>query len=205
MMIGKTINLIKLFSFPIIIYFVFFIVRVNGYQPAVEGELGDFITAFNFMFGGFVAYLVFIIISLTSLRTKNSGAIWWWLMSFLLILLAVDELFMIHEFVGHHFQIKDTFVLLFYAAMLAILLLFDLKNTFKKETFLFLALFAIFSVISLVSDYLFNEGVMSLFGREISYEQLAESLGALCLSAAIVTIILRLLINEFNHANEPTA
>lgn len=201
MLVDKLINLIKLFSFPIIIYLIFFAVRVNGIQPEVEGELGDFITASNFMFGGFVAYFVFILLSSTHFKTANPGAIWWWFMSYLLLLLAVDEIFMIHEYIGHQLEIKDTFILLFYAGLLGILLLFDLKNTFQKDTFGMLLLFAIFSVISLVSDYLYNEGVMEIMGKEISYEQFAESIGALCLSAAITTIAYRLITTEIKLKN----
>lgn len=191
----KSINFIKAFSFPIILYLVFIAVRFQGLQPETESELGDMITALNFLFGAFISYFVFILYTLELKETPKISPLWWWCTSALLTLLAFDELFMIHEQLGAHFEIKDTLIFLIYGAALGILLLCQLKETFTRNTFSFLVLFAICSVVSQASDYLYNEGTMIVMGREISYEQLLESLGAMFLSCAITTIGLRRLYN----------
>jgi len=181
---------IKMFSLPLIFYILLITIRILGYQPAMEGELGDFITAVNFLIGAFISYFVFIIIVL-GYETSSKRAAWWLSISLLMCLLAFDELFMIHEIIGAQFKIKDTFILLFYGGLLGILLILNLKETFKKDTFICLVIFAIMSIISQVSDYLYNEGIIVLMGREISYEQFLESFGALSLSCALVTFALR--------------
>lgn len=185
------IKIIKNLSLPIVIYGIYFFLRVNGIQPESESEIGDFITAINFLFGASVAYFVFIFASNSNVN-NGQKAIWWWLMSLLLLLLATDEIFMIHETIGYYFQIHDTYVLLFYGFSLGLLLLFDTKNTLKRPTIIFLGIFFFFSVVALGADYFFNEGVISGYGLEVSYEQLAESFGALCLSASIVSNAIQL-------------
>ena len=175
---------LKLFSFPLIIYTLFFFIRLNGGQPATEGQMGDLITACDFLFGAFVAYFIFVLIS----RSQEEGGLRWWGMSGLLLLLAIDEVFMVHEYLGAYLGIKDRFILLFYGGLLGLLLLCDLKAIFQRDTFFYLLLFSAFSVLALVSDYLFNEGVMVVMGRDISYEQFSETFGAMFLSCAVVTM-----------------
>jgi len=193
----KIILQIKLFSMPIIAYLLFVYLRLLGVQPEAEGEMGDMLTAINFLFGAFVAYLVFIMFTLKQEECSERKVYWWWFMSLLLITLALDELFMIHELLGEYLQIKDTFIFLGYGAMLGVLLLFKLKDTLTKSTFSYLLLFTVFTVISQGADYLFNEGLVTIFNKEISYEQFFESFGALCLSSAVATIALRYInLNE---------
>lgn len=181
----------KLFSIPIIAYLLFIIFRLLGVQPEVEGEMGDMLTAINFLFGAFVSYFVFVILSLQQGKHSIRNSYWWWFMSLLLITLALDELFMIHELLGEYLEIPDTLIFLGYGAILGVLLLLKLKDTLTKSTFIYLLFFSVFTVISQGSDYLFNEGLVTIFNREISYEQFFESFGALCLSSAITSIALR--------------
>ncbi|MEW6997253.1 hypothetical protein AADZ86_06090 [Colwelliaceae bacterium BS250] len=168
----------------------------------MESELGDFITALNFLFGSFVAYLIFIMCTLKLKNKPLNKPLWWWSMSLLLALLAFDELYMIHEYLGDQIRIQDTLILLFYAGLLGVLLLFNLKETFTKNTFSFLVVFAICSILSQGADFLYNEGTVVLFGRVISYEQFLESFGALFLSCAVVTIALRELMNNDGHLDD---
>lgn len=189
--IKKIIQGLKVFSLPIILFSTFVLFRLLGLQPSMEGELGDFLTSVNFMLGSFFSYLVFILIVKNgSIMRKPSGS-WWWCMSMLLALLAFDELFMIHEYLGELFNIKDTLILLFYGGLLGVLLLLNTQEVFKKNTFVSLTLFAVFSIISQGADYFLNEGLVTVAGIQVSYEQLSESLGALCLTVAITTIITR--------------
>ena len=181
----------KIFSLPIFLYGVFIALRVSDIQPPMEGELGDFITALNFIFGASSAYLVFIITTCEGFSKNNWLSLWWWLMCALLLLLALDELFMIHETIGKNLGINDTLVLLSYGLLLGLLLLFRLKEIIKKETLIFLFAFAAFSLISQASDYFYGEGLIFVMGRDVSYEQFAESFGALSLTAAVVTIAVR--------------
>mgnify|MGYP006152623311 CR=1 FL=1 len=184
----KMITLLKIFSFPILIYIVFFSIRFSGYQVAIEGELGDFITALIFLTGAVVAYFVFIYM-LVNVERNNKEMFWWYGMSFLLVFIAFDELFMIHETIGYKFNINDTVVLLSYGIFLGLLLLINLRATLQRTTFIFLSLFAVFAVISQGADYLYNEGIVQIAGREVSYEQLLESFGALFLAAAVINIL----------------
>ena len=181
----------KVFSLPIILFSIFVIFRLLGLQPTMEGELGDFLTSVNFLLGSFFAYFIFILISLSRHENVKPSSAWWWFVSMLLALLAFDELFMIHEFLGEFFNIKDTLILLFYGGLLGLLLLLNTQEVFKKDTFISLSLFACFSIISQGADYFLNEGLLTVGSLQISYEQLAESLGALCLTIAISTIGVR--------------
>ncbi|WOH36633.1 hypothetical protein RI844_14820 [Thalassotalea fonticola] len=168
----------------------------------MESELGDFITALNFIFGSFVAYFIFILCTL-KLKTKPlNKPLWWWSMCLLLALLAFDELYMIHEYLGSQMGFKDTLIFLFYGVLLGVLLLFNLKETFTKNTFFFLVLFTVCTIFSQVADFLYTEGTVVLLGRVISYEQFLESFGALFLSCAVVTIAIRELINKDGHIDD---
>jgi len=198
MYISLSTKLVKLFILPLILYVLLIVIRVLGYQPSMEGELGDFLTAINFLIGSFISYFVFIVIVMEYKSTKK-GALWWCFLSLLMCLFAFDELFMIHEIIGSQLGIKDMFIFLFYGGLLGLLFIFNIQETFKKDTFVCLIIFTIFGISSQVSDYLYNEGVFFIMGREISYEQFLESFGALSLSCAIVTFALREIVTPVDR------
>lgn len=189
-------NLVKIFSLPLILYMVLIGFRVNGLQPTMEGQLGDFITALNFLFGSFISYFIFIFYILSPHKLSKGKSIWWWLMCMLLAIMAFDELFMIHENIGYFLDTSGTGVLLFYGLLLGLLLMFDLKETFVKETFVFLLLFLFFALLSQGADYFYGEGLIVLMGKNISYEQFGESFGALSLSCAVITMAVRQLVSK---------
>ncbi len=192
-------NMVKIFSLPIILYVVLITVRMQGLQPLMEGKLGDFITALNFLFGSFVSYFVFVFYVLNTKVLSKTKVLWWWMMCILLAVIAFDELFMIHENIGYFFDNSGSLVFAFYGIFLGVLLVFDLNATFEKDTLIFLILFSFFAILSQGADYFYGEGLVVIMGRDISYEQFAESFGALCLSCAIVTIAIRQLSsNESN-------
>ncbi|MGS2721751.1 hypothetical protein [Paraglaciecola aestuariivivens] len=189
-------RLAKLFSLPFVFYALFIAIRISGAQPTMESELGDFITSIYFLFGAFVSYFIYVLKIEAPQIIKQNQAMWWWLMCLLLVVLALDELYMIHEFLGEQLKIKDTFIFLFYALLLGLLLLCRLADTFTKNTFVFLILFTICTVLSQLADFLYNEGTVVLFNRDISYEQFLESFGALFLSCAVATIAIREVTNR---------
>jgi len=178
-------------SLPLIIYSVFFVVRILGIQPQVEAEPGDFITASFFLCAAAVSY--FTLVAGLFLFSKQSyrSLMWWWLMSLLTVFIGSDEIFMIHEAIGGHFGFKDTYVLFVYMGLLGLLLLARFKSTVSLPAFVYWAIFGFMSVVAIVSDHLYNEGVMVVMGREISYEQLAESFAALFLACAVTCMALR--------------
>lgn len=191
-----SVDFLKIFSLPLILYVIFISIRINGFQPEMEGELGDFITALNFLFGSFVSYFVFIFYIMTQKKLPMKKSLWWWMMSILLATLAFDELFMIHETVGSLLSFNETFVILFYGLLLGILLLLNLEETFTKDTFVFLVIFSFLTILSQGADYFYGEGLIVVMGRDISFEQFAESFGALSLSCAVITIAVRQLISK---------
>ena len=131
----------------------------------------------------------------------QAKVLWWWIMCILLAVLAFDELFMIHENIGYFFDTNGTLVFVFYGISLGALLAFDLNATFRKDTLSLLVLFSFFAILSQGADYFYGEGVVVIMGRDISYEQFAESFGALCLSCAIATIAIRQLSNDKFNVN----
>jgi len=182
--------------FPvIIIYGAFFVIRVLGFQPPAEAEMGDFITALFFIFGASISYFIFILSLLAnSPKYINGNKCKWSLASYLLILLAYDEIFMIHENISRYFQMSDIFVFAFYGLMLAAVIYLyrsQMTDFFK----LFLILFIFLAAVSVLSDSIMGEGYIRLFGLDIDFEQLAESLGALALSSAFVSLALNELMN----------
>jgi hypothetical protein len=194
-------NMVKIFSLPIILYVLLITIRILGHQPSMEGQLGDFITALNFLFGSFVSYFVFVFYVLNTKTLTKAKVLWWWIMCILLAVLAFDELFMIHENIGYFFDTNGTLVFVFYGISLGALLAFDLNATFRKDTLSLLVLFSFFAILSQGADYFYGEGVVVIMGRDISYEQFAESFGALCLSCAIATIAIRQLSNDKFNVN----
>ena len=85
-------DLIKLFSLPIILYVLLVAIRVQDFQPSMEGELGDFITALNFLFGSFVSYFIFSFYIVSEQKLSSYRSLWWWAMCILLatVLMAVS-------------------------------------------------------------------------------------------------------------------
>lgn len=187
------------FSFPILIYVLYVLLRLAGIQPPMEQQLGEFVTAASFLFGSFISYFVFI--ALTQRSEMDKPLFWWWMMTLLLCLLALDELYMIHEQLGQWLGLRSAVILLTYGLMLGVLLLLNFSNVMKFNTLFFLSWFTLFAFGSQVPDYLYKEGMVTLMGREISYEHLFEMFGALALACAIVTLALRQL--ELN--TEPKA
>lgn len=199
---------IKIFSLPILLYAIMISLRIVDLQPEVEeGHLGDFITALNFLFGAFVAYFIFIYYLVSKESITRFQSAWWWAICLLFTFLAFDELFRIHENLGEALRIEDTFILLTYGAAIGVLLLLNLSEVMHKDTLIAIGIFAVLGVIAQVSDYLFFEGSVTLAGKEISYEQFAESFGALSLASAIVTMAFRHFIapaSESKTAERPS-
>lgn len=177
----------KISSVPIIIYSIFFAIRLNGLQPPAEAEMGDFITAMYFIFGASISYFIFVLRCLNYLPFSTKQKTWWWLLSCLLLLLAFDEIFMIHENISGALGIKEIIVFMAYGSMLCLLLLWNRHKITKNFLFFFIP-FVFLSGIAVIADTLFGEGLINILGKEIDYEQLAESWAALALSCGFLAM-----------------
>ncbi|PKK82011.1 MAG: hypothetical protein CVT49_15910 [candidate division Zixibacteria bacterium HGW-Zixibacteria-1] len=172
---------------PAIMYIVFFSIRILKIQPTPEAGMGDFITAVNFIFGASITYLMFVVRWLKLLPSNGSEEKWWWLLvSLFLLFLAYDEIYMVHENLGSIFHLRDVYIFLTYGAILLFLVYLH-RHKMTSIFGIFLGGFILLAGVSVVSDTFLGEGFIYIFGREIDYEQLAESLGALSLSCAFVS------------------
>lgn len=179
--------ILKIILLPVIIYGVFFVIRLMGLQPKTETGMGDFITALFFIYGASVVYLTFFLKCMNVFPENRSGENWWWFsVSFFLMYLAYDEIFMIHENIGRLIVIREVYIFLFYALILILLIYFYRQKVTPSFRF-FLVCFICLSGIAVISDTFLGEGLINIFGREIDFEQLAESLSALCLASAFTS------------------
>ena len=94
---------------------------------------------------------------------------------------------MIHENISRVLGINEVVVFLVYGAMLCLLLLWNRHKITKNFLFFFIP-FVFLSGIAVIADTLFDEGLMNILGKEIDYEQLAESLAALALSSGFLAM-----------------
>lgn len=164
------------FFLPIFILAVFAYVRLNGIEPPVEG-LGDHVTALWFIFGASATYLGFI-------KTNN---MWWFLASILLLLLATDEVFMVHESISNYFFISELWIFGIYALALVSLILFGPLSALEGWSFRFFMAFVLMSVCSVTLDQFVVEGT---FGN-IGIEQQLENIAALSLCFSFTNIYLK--------------
>ena len=174
-------------ALPLLVYVAFFIVRVAGVQPGTDAGLGDFITALNLVFGGSVAYFTYILgdLGVVAMPGRRERAFWFFT-SVMLVFLAFDEVFMIHEGLGSLVGVSDAFPLAAYGAVLMAILWLHLPN-FSPLSYVFLAGLVVLGTVSVAADWLVGEGLVRVLGREIDYEQLCESFGALSLACCLLT------------------
>jgi len=141
--------------------------------------MSEFMTSAFFIAGTTVCYFT---MSFFGIRRNMTHYFKWLAASSLLFLLALDETFMIHEQLSDAYNITENVVFCFYG-----LLLLGNLYLFRKAChgfWLFLTLFVIFCGVSQTADTFFGEGMITIFGRAIDYEQILEWLGAMCLTYA---------------------
>jgi uncharacterized membrane protein len=192
------ITLLKVIILPIILYSCFILLRIKGIQPPAEAELGDFITAVNFLFGGSIAYFLHIGISVKALKSQIFvERLYWLLIGLILFLFAFDEVYMIHETIAHHYNTKEFYVMGVYGIILFSLLALNISRLSKIDI-IFLLLFIITGIVSVSVDAILKEGTITILSSKISYEQQLESVGALFLSCSIVTQAYSILARNAN-------
>ena len=183
-------NFLKILSAAIVIYGAFFTIRFLGYQPPNESGLGDFITALFFIFGASVAYFIFILHNQGDLRSRIPSGRWWYMVGAFLMLLAFDEIFMIHEYVCWWLGIRDLYLFMVYGLIL-MSLIFVVRKILTRTEILLLAAFVVLSGIAVISDTVMGEGMITVFNRAIDFEQLAESFSAFFLASTFVALGVR--------------
>ena len=176
-------RLAVVFLLPALMFVAYFLIRLNDYQPEVDmAGVSSFIRVLFLAFGCSVCYLMAILrlwqpfAGVETFRTR-----FWALACLLLLLLLVDDLFRVHENVGRLLSISDTVILLSYGVLLAALVLFY-RSRLVLSFWIFLTVFGLLSVIAILAD---NTGTrLTIAGRALDYEQIAETFGLLFLGAA---------------------
>ena len=194
--------IIKVFSLPTIIYIVFFSIRIQGIQPPAETGMGDFITAIFFIFGASVTYLIYVIKCVWFFPPSGQWESWYWmLVSYFLVFLSYDEIFMIHETLSATLNVSEASIFIIYGLILIALLVSN-RPKISRTFFFFLLCFIFFGSVAVISDTFYGEGVITIFGKRIDYEQLAESMGALSLSCAFTSAVVRELPLFFHFSDK---
>ncbi|MCP4568851.1 MAG: hypothetical protein GY841_14835 [FCB group bacterium] len=179
--------ILKLIHPVIVIYGIFFALRLGGLQPPSEASMGDFISAIYFIFGASVAYLLFVMKAMGFLQQRKPTGYWWLGLFYLLLYLAYDEIFMIHEWVCYWLGMRDIYLFMLYGAFLS-WLVFVIRRIISKPVYILLAGFVFLAAVAVLSDTFLGEGEITLFGRVFDFEQLSESLSALSLAIAFLTM-----------------
>ena len=181
---------LKILSPAIVIFGAYFIIRVLQIQPITEAGLGDFITSVFFLAGASAAYFVYILKSLGKVPASTPGPFWWLTAGYFLMFLAFDEIFAIHEWISLWLAIRDIWLFLLYASIL-VWLIYTIRQKLSRFSLAMVAAFVVFAGISVVSDALMGEGMISIFGRAVDFEQIAESLAAFALATAFISLGIR--------------
>lgn len=178
-MIHTLYSFLLLSLLPALTFCIYGILRICHIQPPTESGMSEFMTSAFFIAGATVCYFT---MSYYGIRRYKTDYFKWLAASLLLFLLALDETFMIHEQLSDAYNIPENTVFGFYG-----LLLLGNLYLFRKSChgfWLFLSLFFVFCGGSQTADTLVGEGMITVFGRAVDYEQILEWLGAMCLTYA---------------------
>ena len=86
--------------------------------------------------------------------------------------------------------------------LILIALLVSNRPKISRTFFFFLLCFIFFGSVAVIADTFYGEGVITIFGKIIDYEQLAESMGALSLSCAFTSAVVRELPLLFHFSDK---
>lgn len=154
--------------------------RLLYIQPRTEGGMSDCLTSWYFICTAAVCYFTGVLRGMTG----RMGDYWRWaLPALLMVLLAADESFMIHENLTDQFGIPELTVYGTYGLiLLAVLVLFRRS---RPDFWVFIALFFVLCGTSQLNDSTTGrEGMVTVAGRGIDYEQILEMFGAMALVCA---------------------
>lgn len=194
------VRIIQIVILPVILYTVFVVLRVEGIQPPAESELGEFITAVNFIFGGSVAYFIYINITMGIIKKQRlADQLYWFIISIILFFVAFDEIYMIHETLYHIFRIPEIITLGIYGLLIFTPFLLN-RACLSMAAIILIALFALCGIVAVGVDTVFNEGTIRIFSYDISYEQQLESFAALFLTSSVIAQASRLIEQRSDQA-----
>lgn len=176
----KCLLLVVLSPLPLLMFVTYGLLRVCSIQPLTESGMSEFMSSAFFIAGAAVCYFV---MGLCAAFHNTTGYFKWLFASGLLFVLAADETFMIHEQVAHAFSIPENTVFAVYGVWLIGVVIIFRKNA-SMPFWAALGAFLLFCGISQTADTIYGEGFITIFGREIDYEQIFEALGAMSLSFA---------------------
>ena len=148
-------------------------------QPDQETGMSEFMSTVFLWSGATVCYFMMGIYGVFRIKGQYLK---WCAASCLLVLLALDESFMIHEKLSAGLNIKENYVFAVYGVLLIGVLFLFRRSTW--QFWLAFSGFVLFCGISQTADSLYGEGLITIASREIDYEQIFEVIGVLCLSFA---------------------
>ena len=174
----QLISLSMILPIPFLMFFIYAILRLQSFEPEMETGMSEFMSTFFFWSGATVCYFMMGIYGTFRVKTEYLK---WLAASCLFVLLALDETYMFHEQLSSP-TIKENYIFAVYGVfLLGILFLFrDASTQFWIAFFGFV----LFVGTSQTADTLLGEGVITIAGKEIDYEQIFEAAGALCLALA---------------------
>lgn len=162
--------------------------RLLGFQPGTDLVGMSAVLRVGFLVAAAaVAYLIPLLPSPEEPaggRRPASDRRFWNAACLLLVLLAADDAFMIHETVSWNLEVPEVVVFALYGALL-VLLVATHHQRLTPTFFAFLGGFALLSAIAVAADTLSGkEGVLWVAGFGLDYEQICEMFACLSLAAA---------------------
>ena len=166
--------------------------RLFQIQPPMETGVSEFLSTTAFAFGAAFSYFAAAVFA----AGANIRKYWQWMAaSGLLFLLAIDESFMIHEHVGHWLftlmagwgptSVDWTEAVPFAAYGVALVGILVMFRDAKMPFWVLVALFFLFCGIAQAADtFGGGEGIVTIAGRDIDYEQIFEVVGGIFLASA---------------------
>ena len=165
---------------PVFIFAAYGLLRLLHIQPEVESGMSEFMSTAFLIAASTLCYFTGI---LRGLREGTRAYLPWLAAASLMLLLGLDETFMIHEVLHAYVGIPEHFTLVFYFVLLVVVLGM-LRRFITRDSVVLLALFFLLSGVAFAADTFLGEGTIAIAGRTIDYEQILEAVAALLLCSA---------------------
>ena len=182
-------TLARLLYLPLLTYVVYVAVRLSGTKPVSDLRGLHAVMGAAFLAGGCtVCYLMSILRHWEGFRTVPRIRSRFWLAATLLFYLVLaDAAFRVHEKVGQWTILPEQAVFLLYGALLLAITGVH-HRTLHRTYWLCLVAFAALAGAAILGDATeTGEGVVTVAGRSVSYEQACETLSVLVLAAGFTS------------------
>lgn len=194
-------KLLHAFWLPVLMLVTYALMRL--FHIRTKTDLDGMSAVWRILFCGFgasIAYFMTFLPCWKPFDRAHIGRRFWVLSTLFLMILIADDGFMIHESIGFRLKIPDSVPFLAYGALLGVLVLVY-RRRLRLGFWLFLCGFGLCSIVSTLGDMTaHHEGVLTLAGVSIDYEQICEMIGILFLASGFTLQAIQELVSGLGAA-----